>query len=256
MAFSNNMTKLLNKIERRLGTRVLNLPDNLKKDSWATVVEEETLDTFSRFFPYKMTMPINDDTCKIKNGYYLLNEDLFNGIEIIGVRDITWSEFGSDSTIGTQSSAYGMFDIFTNPYGLEDIALMQVRSDQLSLFNNGIYIEFEPPNRIALKNCINTNLNTSFKNFKVDVLLKHSSNLNTISPTKMETFEALAKSDIATYLYNELKYFDNLETVFASTDLKIGDLQTVAQEREMIIAKLEEGYVSASNDNQPIIFTV
>ena len=33
--FSNNMTLLLNKIERRLGVSVLNLPDDLKKEKWA-----------------------------------------------------------------------------------------------------------------------------------------------------------------------------------------------------------------------------
>ena len=40
---SNRMTALLNKIERRLGTRALNLPDYLTKDKWATeVIENET----------------------------------------------------------------------------------------------------------------------------------------------------------------------------------------------------------------------
>ena len=35
---SNKMSDLLDKIERRLGTRPLNLPDHLKKDKWADEV--------------------------------------------------------------------------------------------------------------------------------------------------------------------------------------------------------------------------
>ena len=35
MPMANEMTKLLNKIERRLGTSQMNLPDYLSKDVWA-----------------------------------------------------------------------------------------------------------------------------------------------------------------------------------------------------------------------------
>ena len=51
--FANNMTLLLNKIENRLGTDMLNLPDHLKKETWAErVVIPDTLVTWSRYFPY------------------------------------------------------------------------------------------------------------------------------------------------------------------------------------------------------------
>ena len=38
MAFANNMSRLLDKIENRLGTKILDLPDHLKKDKWADQV--------------------------------------------------------------------------------------------------------------------------------------------------------------------------------------------------------------------------
>ena len=34
MPMANDMTKLINKIERRLGTKALNLPDYLQKNTW------------------------------------------------------------------------------------------------------------------------------------------------------------------------------------------------------------------------------
>ena len=73
---SNRMNKLLDKIERRLGTQPLNLPDYLRKDRWATdVICNDTLDTFSRFFPNVMHITLsNANTNKTKDGYYLIDE--------------------------------------------------------------------------------------------------------------------------------------------------------------------------------------
>ena len=60
MPMANRMTKLLNKIERRIGTRWLNLPDDMGKDVWAReVIAVDTIDTFSRFFPHKMLYYLN-----------------------------------------------------------------------------------------------------------------------------------------------------------------------------------------------------
>ena len=50
----NQMTKLLNKIERRLGLQVITLPEKINKDSWHTVIEEDTIPEFSRYFPNKI----------------------------------------------------------------------------------------------------------------------------------------------------------------------------------------------------------
>jgi hypothetical protein len=69
----------------------------------------------------------------------------------------------------------------------------------------------------------------------------------------MNTFEALAQADIAGFLYNNLKYFDGLETIYAQIDLKMGDLQNEAQKRDQIIETLQNSYVSYSNQVQPLI---
>jgi hypothetical protein len=75
----------------------------------------------------------------------------------------------------------------------------------------------------------------------------------TIEPTKMETFEQLAEADVANFLYQNLKYYEGLETVYASIDMKLSDLQDKASKRDDIVSKLEESYVSASNKNQPLM---
>ena len=99
-------------------------------------------------------------------------------------------------------------------------------------------------------------IKTNIKTFKVNLMIKHSDNLLTIEPTKMESFEEFAIVDIATFLYNYLKYFDGLETVFVNTNLRIDDLQTVAQRRPDLIQEFKDSFVGADNYNQPIMYTM
>ena len=112
----------------------------------------------------------------------------------------------------------------------------------MSLFNRGIYPVFEPPNRIRLQSATSQDIGGISK-FHVWILVEHNENLTTISPTQMETFESLAQADIAQFLYRYLKYYDQLQTVYATIDLKLQDLETEANKREEIINYIKESYV-------------
>ena len=80
----NRMSKLIDKIERRLGLRVLTLPNEINKDTWHTVIEEDTIPTFSRYFPNSITVVI-DNTCH-KDGFYFIDKDIPEGVTILGVK--------------------------------------------------------------------------------------------------------------------------------------------------------------------------
>lgn len=251
--YANNMSNLLNKIENRLGTKPLNLPEDISKDKWADIIISDTLVTFSRYYPhaFKYHLGPNDK----KNGCYYLDEEMVGGAKILGIRDISWEDFATDSLGVQENAGYGIYDFLGSNYGMADIALMQMRADHMSLFNNGIYPIFEPPNRIRLQSATSQDVG-GISSFHVWVLLEHNPNLTTISPTQMETFEALAQADIAQFLYRYLKYYDNLQTVYATIDLKLQDLESEANKREEVINFIKESYVSASNHNQPLMFTV
>ena len=253
---SNRMSALLNKLERRLGVRQLKLPDYLAKDKWATeVIENETLDTFSRYFPNSMRIQL-DLSQRNKNGYYLLDEYVPDSVTIIGVRDIDWSMFSKDSLRMQEAMGYGTYDFMTNGYGLDDIALLQMRADHMSLFNNQIFIEYKPPNMVKLSTVTGADITRGMSSFPIEIFIKHASNLMTIPPTMMEIFEELAEADVAKFLYEELKYYDGLETVYANIDLKMNDLESKASKREEIVNRLDESHVSAANTHQPMIFTI
>ncbi len=255
MPMANRMTSLLNKIERRIGTKSLNLPDNLCKDVWAKeVIAEDTLYTFSRFFPHKMIYVLNKTNKK--NGYYIIDEDVCNSIDIIGAGDIDWHEFSSKSPAYQYGGGFGTFDMLSSSYDAEDIMMTQMIADHTSLFSNGIYVEYCPPNRIKLNSVIENDTIDFMQAIPIALFVKHSTNLMTIAPTKMELFERLAIADVCKFLYETLKYYDGVETVFATTDLKLSDLQDKGNMRDDIVQKMEETYVSAANTNQPIMYTI
>ena len=93
--------------------------------------------------------------------------------------------------------------------------------------------------------------------FPIELFVKNFDNLSTISPGQMETFDNLAISDVAIFLYNRLKYFDGLETIFGSNvDLKLSELQAYAESRKDMVQELKDNYISAGNKNQHLIMCV
>ena len=100
------------------------------------------------------------------------------------------------------------------------------------------------------------NTDNLLSNVYIGVFVKHPENLMTIEPTKMETFEQLAQADVATYLFEYLKHYDGIETVYANIDLKLSSLESQAQRRMEIIEFLRDNYVNPANTNQPIMYTV
>lgn len=251
----NRMETLLNKIERRLGTKVLNLPEEYNKNVWANeVIANDTLDTFSRFFPFSMKYMLNPNTPK-KNGYYILDLDsIAPGVEMIGVSDIDWETFASDGLY--QGNRYGIFDYLNYQYSAEDVALLQGRADLASMFNNQIMCDFKEPNMVRIYNTVGGDITVGIRNIPINILLKHSKNLMTIPQTMMETFEQLAEADVAGFLYQSLKFYEDTETAYANLNLRLSDWQDIYNRREDIVQKLEEAHVSAANKYMPLIITV
>ena len=109
---------------------------------------------------------------------------------------------------------------------------------------------------IRLNMVISTKFLLPYSRIPIHLFVKHADNLMTIAPTKMETFEELALGDVATYIFQYLKMYDNLETVYANVDLKLNTLEEASRKRDEIVDRLRQDYVSASNTTQPIMLTV
>ena len=254
MPMANSMTLLLNKIERRLGTQQLNLPDYMSKNVWAKeVICNDTLDTFSRYLPNKMPYVLGPENKK--NDYYLIDESICNNVQILGVGDIEWHAWSAHYP-GLLYGGVNSYDMMTSGVDFETFTDIQMMADHVSAFSNGIYLEFVPPNKIKLNIIISSSFLTNYQTIPINLFVKHADNLKTIPPTQMELFERLAISDVATFLYEQLKMYDNLETTYSNIDLKLSSLEEKSRDRQQIIEYLESNYVSAANRNQPILLTI
>lgn len=262
MALANDMTALLDKIERRLGLIPLQkfLPEGMQKSDWANIIKEDTLVTFSRFFPNRFKININESTVNKKKDdnnvvWYYIKDEILQGCKLLGVKDIDWTDTSSANNSLTNSSGTYYYPT-TNvclEATLQSVLTLQGMADIASLYNRGIVIDFQYPNRFSLKGLGNTNYDLN--SFVVVLLVEHSS-LNTISPTIMTIFENLAMADIANYLYMNLRYYDGLETAYLNIDLKLSELNDWANKREDIIKELDDAHTSASNTECPIIWTI
>ena len=259
---SNDFTLLLNKIERRLGMSVLlpHLPEQLNKEHWLDIIREDTLVTFSRFFPHQFKMVVNEESCWKKMDehhvlWYIIKDEYLQNAKLLGIKDIDWLDTSSsNSSLGASSVGNYFYPSYMCPVAtFENIVGLQMAADMNSLYNRGIYIDFQYPNRFSLRGI--GNMNYDLNSFVIILLVQHT-NLSTISPTKMETFEKLAIADVAKFLYENLKYYDNLETAFINLDLKVQSLEEAAGKRDSIIEELDNAHVSTSNDNIPYIMTV
>lgn len=254
MPMANSMTLLLNKIERRLGTQQLNLPDYMSKNVWAKeVICNDTLDTFSRYLPNKMPYVLGPENKK--NDYYLIDESICNNVQILGVGDIDWHTWSAHYP-GLLYGGVNSYDMMTSGVDFETFTDIQMMADHVSAFSNGIYLEFVPPNKIKLNIIISSSFLTNYQTIPINLFVKHADNLKTIPPTQMELFERLAISDVATFLYEQLKMYDNLETTYSNIDLKLSSLEEKSRDRQQIIEYLESNYVSAANRNQPVLLTI
>ena len=254
MPMANLMTELLNKIEHRLGSDVIGLPPELDKDQWARkVITKETLDTFSRFFPHKMLYVLGPENKK--NDYYLIDETICDNVKILGVLDIDFHRWSAHFP-GLLYGGVNSYDMMTSGIDFETAVDVQMMADHVSMFSNGIYVDYIPPNKIKLNIVIASSFLTNFQRIPINLAVRHEDNLQTIEQTKLELFEDLALADVATYLYEKLKMYDQMETAFTTSDLKLASLEQKASRRQEIIDYMRSNYVSAANKSMPVFLTI
>lgn len=255
--YQNNISKLVDKIEWRLGLKILtpHLPDELNKEAWANIIKDDTLVTYSRYCPRKFSFKVTEKTAPKRGGWYYIDEDYVGSQTILGVGDIDWSVFGNRSIGLAQTFGYGTVDAgLAANFTLDDILGMKNRADYASMFSNQLIPMFEPPNKIRL--VATGNYDVDIGEFNIFLLLKHYESLVSIPATAMEKFEQLAQADVANFLVNNLKYWDGFETIFSTVDLKLSNLENEASKRESIIDYYENNYVSAGNKAIPLIMTI
>ena len=252
---NNDMTRLLNDIELRLQLKGLPLPEQCAKNTWAELIIDQSLKTFSIYFQYPMSIIVTPEL--YKDGFYFLDTWLPEGCKLLGVQDIDFMEYKSQlsgfgfSKFGYQIDAWGMLG---QPDIWDNVGLSQVSSDLRSLFNLGIYPVVVPPNKVRLES-VNRNVVNLHRPFPLKILIEHPG-LHTISPTMYETWIKICMVDVSDHILQYIKYHDGQDTVYGSIDLKLDRLNEWSNKRDDVINEYKEATTTTANEALPIIMTV
>lgn len=257
MATTNQMGTMLNKIERKLGLLQVNLPESLSKETWVQVIIEDSLTEFSRLYPLVIPYMVDFVNDPRHGDWLMIDQKRIEGYTYLGIQDLDFSKLAADNRFYMQQMGLGHIDFMAmqGGIGLEDFAMQQMGADMNGLFNNGLFIEQEGDNMFKVVNAFNYKM-PWLRKATLKIKVVHSESLNTISAGMMNIFEQLCMADVATHLYNNLKFYDGQDSGYGQIDLKMDLIESWMNKKDEIMDKLNESSVSAANPACPIMWTI
>ncbi len=222
-----NMTSILQSIKRRLGITMFKLDDKELLD----ILKNETLYTFSTYFPHYRTFKQNLSNSKVpgKRDHYYINRAALGDFQVLSVEDIkVYDVMSSYMPYATNFSA---IDIFA------DIQMNATFEDMLSV---PVTYYYAPPDQIVIQSGPNQLAEVS-----IEVTVIHPSNGSTISPHMRELLLHLGKLDIEIYLYQTLRHLDKIETSFGTVDLKIDEWADAEDKRISLLEEWDANFLAS-----------
>jgi len=233
-----NMSSLLKRIKMDLGIYSIPLPFDNTDEMLADVIIEKTLRSFDVILPAVKTIEI--DLKELETTYedfqkktYILPE-FFEHLGIINIYslDPVSAVYNANFYQGISPSTY----FFNNSSSLyNEMMLGQVGYDLISQAAPAFTFEFEYPNILTIYN-----LNSYSDRIRVKFGYQHPANLSTIKETSQDAFIELAKLDIKAFLYNNLKYYDNISTAFANLNLMLDQWADAESQRAELYREYSE----------------
>ena len=230
-----NITSLMKEIiEYRLGLDVMHVSEYY--DQIKTMLEEKTLRTFSEYVPYTLTDTYVMCQDKRENTTCLFNPiKTFNGstewsihhprlarnnISIISLIRV----MSTESALHGVPRARATFDL----EGMLDYSLVTNIASRMSYKHRRW--AFLPPTRVRLVGFGTTSVVLRIK-------IPYAS-FSSIPQGFNEIFHKLASLDVRIFLYNKLKYIEDLETPLGNISLRISDWEGALNEREEFLNDL------------------
>lgn len=226
-----NTTQVLRHIERRLGTSFHTL--ELSQDEIIETVIQETLPTFSKYFPYmhRISIDIHEDQVPGRIGVYYLKSDL----EIIGM-----AKLYIDNVEAQQNniSSYYM-----------DPVDQQIRANMESLVFNPVTWHYEAPNILEVfpKTFI-------VRNAMAEVKTIHGNHMTTIPMNLRDEFLELAYYDVCISLLPIRQHFSQINTSFGSIELFMNRLEEASDKRKDLLELFRVNAAKSANRKKLFIY--
>jgi hypothetical protein len=227
-----NPTMVLQSIEKNLGATIQVL--ELTPDEIMRIVEQETLPTYSKYYPYFTKITIDPKTDKVPNriSTYYMKSDL----EILGVSKLLVENYMGGNGLPTVAP------YFTNPVDRQIIA------DATSMYYQPFTFDFESPNIVTL--FPKTHF---FGKFMLEIKCVHPSSMATIPLSMRDEFLEMALYDVRIALYPIRDRFKNINTTFGSIELFMDKLDSAYDDKKTLLEKWRSNFAKNSKRRKMFI---
>lgn len=219
-------TVVLRYLNRMLGTVVQEL--ELSEDEMMRVVFQESLPTFSKYFPYRYRLVITEKDSigpQYNNTYRIPNND---HLEIIGIHRI-W--LGHNNQFGGN-----LLPLVNNPFET------QLLNDFLSATITPTTFEFQAPNIVSIRPKI-YNMGSAM----IEVKAVHPKHMKTIPMDMRDQFLQLCLYDVLQSLYPLRHRFESLTTPYGNLSPFLDMVDNAKSDRDTLIQSWQENLLRASN---------
>lgn len=229
-------SELIRKLKRSLGDKIFRLADS--DGLIEEVLEDETLDVFSEYYPELVNVRITKDDAipytDFNGKYYpymyykIPNQIPVNGIN--GARKYVWRDIENYYICGNDNSdIYSGGNWVLNQFYLSARATMpHTRSYYQITFNEPDILKIDPPLQVH-------------RNFEVVMQAKRA--LDTVPRNMKSLFLNLYVCDMKIALYNRFKHETGTQTYGGvEVDMKIDDFSNAESDRQAIIEIMEKDW--------------
>lgn len=219
-----NPSIVLQSIEKNLGATFQVL--ELTNEDIMSIIVNETIPTFSLFYPFYTLVPIHPERDKVPqrfNTFYIRTD-----LEIIGV-----SKIMAENYMGNGGLPMAFYD--------SDPVNRQMTADVASMFLQPITFDFEEPNIVSVYP--KTQL---FGEFLIEIKAVHPSHMATIPIAMRTEFLELALYDVRIALYPIRHKFQTINTTFGSIELFMDKLDSAQDDKKQLLDKWRQNFAKSS----------
>ena len=230
-----NLSNLVTRIKVKCGIYSMAIPFENPDEAIVDIIQNITLRTFSQYCPYfeKFRFDLNTLERLERNANYeiYLLPDIFNEREIMFIRDIKYDEADI-----TAVSYWGGGIPLLNGNMVNQAMLSNAGKTLANRMIPKINFDYSHPRKVTIYNI--------FASCKLvfDIALMHDRNLATITPTMEESFYNLAVLDVEDMLYQSMKHYTEINSVYGNINLKMDDWAQAASERKQLLDEWEGIY--------------
>lgn len=234
-----NMSRVISSLKSQLGLYNITLPfkDPVTGDPIPTekiihdVIADTTIPRYSQFVPWIRTGDIHIDQLKVidkKAGLYMLPAALTT----TDVQYVVNVEIAS-------RAGRGAFDDLSPTYGVSGTVQGVITATEYLMLAGQMRSEptfdYLGYNKIKLYKYPRTILTFT-------VACNHEPNGETIEDGCYDSFMELATIDLKEFLYNNLKYYDEIPSAFGANKLKIEEWQNMESQRDQLLEKWRDTF--------------